>query len=169
MNSTTNNKFNWVIATDYSIVHALLLESDQYNATPNSKIPYRAIETTIKHVKEGRVHILLSENELVGMFTLNIASIGIRDKALYPQAIKPAYLSRLAVYPKWLEKEPFIGMQCVRKAISIAKNVNCDCIRSEINPDILGVKRMLGMLDFKVLGEKTAKKHNPIQYLQKKL
>jgi predicted GNAT family N-acyltransferase len=159
----------WEVSTNVEEVHTLLCASDAYTANTKAPAPIRNIETTRRRVHEGSVHVLRFENEPVAMFTLTWDAPFSDDTKIFPFARKPAYIGRLAVQAEWQKKGSIVGAQCLRKAIELAKSLASDVIRSEANPDLIGVRTLLDLFGFKEYGQAQSEDGRRCVYLQKNL
>lgn len=156
----------WEISTHSEEVHTLLCACDAYTATDKAPAPVRNIETTWQRVHAGSVHVLRHDNESIAMFTLTWEPPFTGDLTIFPAALKPAYLGRLAVKPEWLINGSLVGVQCLRKAIELAKNERADAIRSEANPDLTRVRTLLHLFGFQEYGQNAEGGRRRV-YLQK--
>lgn len=142
----------WDVAElgDVPQVHALLSACDAYQAAQSgTPAPVRRPERTRELVVSGAVHVLRSVDAIAAMFTL------VREGTTpdgYPQAVRPARLSRLAVQPRLLETGSMAGVQCIRKAIELAAAGGADALRAEANPDLAQTRALLGRLGFEQHG-----------------
>lgn len=160
------NTYEWKIANNVQQVHLMLLESDKKNAL-NGVIPQRNIKSTAYFVENDMVEILENkEGKISAMYTLSLKPLF--DTEVYKEEtpdIKAAYLCRLCVSPENEHDEYFTGIRSIKRAIERAKSYNCNRLRCEINPDLVKVKQMFLLLDFKLYmdpseqpGEKGLKK-----------
>jgi GNAT superfamily N-acetyltransferase len=138
----------WELATDAETVHALLCACDHHTATPEAPAPTRSFETTAARVRDGSVHVLRRDGEVVAMFTLTWTPPFDAEPDVFPPARKPAYISRLAVRPDHLAQGSVLGAQCLRHAAEVAAAQGADAIRSEANPDLRETLALLGLFGF---------------------
>lgn len=142
----------WTVADDPEEVHELLRESDAAQAMPEAPVPVRSMETTRRRVADGSVHGLRLDGELAAMITVTWEPPSAGAASAYSPARKPAYISRLAVRPQFLEQQPLAGASCIRRAIEVCASGGADVLRSEANPDLEAVMRLLRMLGFERQG-----------------
>jgi L-amino acid N-acyltransferase YncA len=45
-----------------------------------------------------------------------------------------------------------IGVQCVRRAVDVAREIGAEVLRSEANPDLAATRQLLGQLGFEQVG-----------------
>lgn len=139
---------SWSVADDVEEVHQLLCESDAAQALARAPVPVRRIETTRRLIAERSIQILRREDRAIAMITLAWRSPFPMDLWRFPPARNPAYMSRLAARPSALAEEPLLGLQCVRRAVELARTGGADAVRCEANPDLARVTAMLGLLGF---------------------
>ena len=161
--------WSWEVSTDIEEVHSLLCACDAYQSNRELPAPVRSIETTRRRVRAGSVHLLRFGTEPVAMFTLTLDPPFSDDRATFPSALKPTYLSRLAVRPDWLARGSIVGARCIRKAIEVAASLGADAVRSEANPDLKGVTTVLRLFGFQEYGRTQAEDGRRRVYLQKTL
>lgn len=142
----------WEIAADADEVHALLCASDAAQATPEAPAPQRRMERTRRRVESDAVHLLRLDGAAAAMLTLTPEPPFGDDLGPFPPLRRPAYLSRLAVEPVVLRREPLVGARCVRRAIDLATAEGADGMRSEANPDFVRVLRLLTFAGFEQQG-----------------
>lgn len=135
--------WSWEIGSDAEEIHELLCASDRYSATPDAPAPQRKLATTEARIRSGGVHVLRKGSEAVAAFTLTWEQPFTQDISIFPSAHKAAYISRLAVRPEQLSEGEMLGMRCLRKAVELAETAGADALRSEANPDLLGVFTLL--------------------------
>ncbi|GAA3728715.1 hypothetical protein GCM10022225_07600 [Plantactinospora mayteni] len=160
----------WSLADDPDEVHALLLASDRHWAAGSGlPPPRRDRQATEVAVREGRVHVVREATETVAMFTLAWQPPYPLTPTGFPDRRRPAYLRRLAVRPDRLAAGSLVGVQCVKRAIEVATAAGGDALRSEANPDLVAVLRLLLALGFVRYGEPPA--DGPLRriYLQREL
>jgi hypothetical protein len=147
----------WSLAHDPDEVFDLLLASDRHAAERHGlPLPRRNREATGFLVGEGRVHVLRQRTELVAMFTLTWQPPYPLEPTGFPPRHRPAYLQRLAVRPELLRAGSLAGVQCVARAVEVATEGGADALRSEANPDLAEVLRLLLTLGFVRYGEPPA-------------
>jgi hypothetical protein len=140
---------SWQVATDAAEVHRLLRDSDAHQArVSGTPVPRRQLETTVRHVRDGAVHLLYRDGTAVAMFTLSWVPAFDEDESIFPPAVRAAYLSRLSVAPAALAGGSLDGLRCVRRAIELAGEAGADALRCEANPDLTGTRAMLDGLGF---------------------
>ncbi|MFL6128904.1 MAG: cupin domain-containing protein [Mycobacteriales bacterium] len=140
---------SWEVATDPAEVHQLLHDSDAHQARQSgSPVPQRQLETTVRHVRDGAVHLLRRDGVAVAMFTLSWSPAFDEDESIFPIAVRAAYLSRLSVAPAALASGSLDGLRCVRRAVELAAEAGADALRCEANPDLAGTRAMLDRLGF---------------------
>lgn len=160
----------WSLADDPDEVHLLLLASDRHSAERYGlPLPRRNRETTKSLVRDGRVHVLREGAETVAMFTLTWQPPYPLTQTGFPERRRPAYLQRLAVRPDRLRAGSLAGVQCVARAVETATAAGADALRSEVNPDLEAVLRLLLALGFVRHGQPPA--DGPLRrvYLQRDL
>ncbi|WP_410635027.1 hypothetical protein [Amycolatopsis sp. cmx-4-83] len=138
---------HWEIATDAAEVHALLCASDQHQGRRfGSPVPARNPATTESRVRAGVVHLLRADDRAAAMFTLTWHPAFEPPTGVFPEAHTPAYLSRLAVHPSL--GSSLAGPQCLRRAVSIARESGADALRAEANPDLESTVDVMVLLGF---------------------
>jgi hypothetical protein len=142
----------WETARDAGEIHALLCACDTFVATPTAKPPLRNVETTRRLVGEGATQVLRHQGGAVASFNLLWKAPFNESNARFPFASRPAFLGRLAVDPKWLERGAIVGAQCLRRAIDLALECGADALRAETNPDLVRMKALLDLFGFAEYG-----------------
>lgn len=144
---------HWTTATDPDEVHDLLLASDRYVADRYGlPVPRRNAHSTRHLVDEGLVHMLRVDGAAAAVFTLTATPAFDVDLAIFPPAVRPAYLRRLAVRPERFADGELYGPACVRRAMEVAAAQGADALRAETNPDLVGVVRLLEAFGFERYG-----------------
>ncbi|AHH99058.1 GNAT family N-acetyltransferase [Kutzneria albida] len=139
----------WEVASNPDEVHELLCTSDRFQAGRfDSPVPTRNPATTAKRVAAGVVHLLRVHDQAAAMFTLTWEPAFEEPSGVFPAARRPAYLGRLAVRPDLAGTGSLAGAQCVRRALSLAREQGADMIRAEANPDLEATVDMLVVLGF---------------------
>jgi hypothetical protein len=159
----------WEIATDPGEVHRLLCACDAYQATPEVPAPERSIGTTVRRVADGSVHLLRCRGVAVAMFAFTWEAPFSESRAHFPPARRPAYVSRLAVSPRWLEQGTVLGARCYRRVFRLAVAGGADVVRLEANPDLRRMPALLRTLDFTPFGGFADSQGRRRVYLQKLL
>jgi hypothetical protein len=128
---TNSPKWVWKLGTDPAEVHELLCSCDRFQAERyQSPVPQRSFAATEQRVREGSVHVLYAGDRPAGMFTLTW------EASDQPDTPRAARLGRLAVDPRQLADGGLIGVQCVRRAVDVAREIGAEVLRSEANPDL---------------------------------
>ncbi|MGW2051685.1 hypothetical protein ACWCPF_42120 [Streptomyces sp. NPDC001858] len=150
MTGSTAADWTWETARDPDQAHALLRACDSYQARKyGSAAPVRNFRTTERRVQAGEVHLLRHGGEAAGMFTLSWDPPFTLAPDVFPPAVEPAYLGRLAVAEKWLADGTPIGATCVRRAMELASAGGADALRSEANPALTDTLKLLELLGFR--------------------
>ncbi|MFJ5269871.1 hypothetical protein [Streptomyces sp. NPDC088358] len=150
MTGSTAVDWTWEAAEDPDEVHALLCACDAYQARKyGSAAPVRDTGTTARRVHAGDVHLLRHDGQAAGMFTLSWDPPFALAPDDFPPAVRPAYLGRLAVAPRWLADSTPTGATCVRRALELASARGADALRSEANPDLADTVKLLEILGFR--------------------
>ncbi len=141
----------WELADDSEEVHQLLLASD-LEVAPCGRPPRRNPDSTRRLVRAGAVHGLRREERLVAAVTLT------EDRTFEPGPecadLAPVlYMRRLSVDPA--AGDALLGLRAARRAVAFAREQGFRALRSEINPDVQGVHRMLTSLGFRQRGDVT--------------
>ncbi|MFC4585730.1 galactose mutarotase [Sphaerisporangium corydalis] len=153
MTGSTPAVDTWEVGTDPRELHDLLVACDAYQAErTGTPVPARVIETTESRVRSGAVHLLRRGTEAVAMFTLTDRPPFDPAGLDLPEGGRLMYLSRLAVKPELLEQGSLVGVQCVRKAIELARGLGADALHAEANPDLTGTRALLAHLGFEQHG-----------------
>jgi hypothetical protein len=138
----------WEVGADADEIHGLLRASDAYQAQRSgSLVPHRHEERTRQLVASGAVHVLRTNAEIAGMFTL-VWPAGADGTP----GCRVVSMSRLAVQPRLLESGSLVGAQCVRKAIELSVAGGARVLRAEANPDLARTYRLLMMMGFEARG-----------------
>ncbi|AUG77897.1 hypothetical protein CFP65_3090 [Kitasatospora sp. MMS16-BH015] len=144
---------DWETATDPGEVHDLLLASDLHVAASYGlPVPQRNPHSTELLVGEGRVHLLRVDGAAAAMFALTSTPAFEVDLGIFPPAVRPAYLRRLAVRPERLADGELYGPMCVRRATEEAARSGAGALRAETNPDLAGIVRLLEAFGFRRYG-----------------
>lgn len=161
--------WSWERADDPEVVHALLRACDLYTSTPDAPPPLRNLDTTVRRVRSGSVHLLRHGSEPAATFTLTPDPPFAADLSIFPRSRRPLYLGRLAVSPAWLDRGAPVGAQCLRRALDLAAAAGADALRSEANPDLHGVRRLLDLFGFVEHGSSRDPDGRGRVYLEKRL
>lgn len=146
----TSDTWQWELANDAAEVHELLCTCDRYQGMSyNSPVPSRRLETTERHVLNLSVHLLRHGKTPAATFTLTENPPFDHDTEIFPNALNPLYLQRLAVHPDLLREGVLVGLQCVRRAMDVAKSRSADALRCEVNPELSATSALLRQLGFK--------------------
>lgn len=134
----------WEIAHDPEEVHKLLLVSDLH-AAGGGRVPLRSLAGTLRLVSTGSVHGLRRAGRLVASVTLT------EDRTFEPgpecASVTPVlYMRRLCVDPA--VGDPLLGLRALRRATTFAREQGFLALRSEANPEVPGVVRMLTSFGF---------------------
>lgn len=145
--------WSWEIATDLQEVHELLCTSDAQQALMYGvPAPVRRLESTRRHVEAGATRILRQDGDAAGMFTLTWVPPFNEETARFPSRLKPAYLQRLVVSPRWRRGDSLVGPRCLRCAIEVAIDRGADALRAEANPDLKATRTFMQLLGFEQHG-----------------
>ncbi|SDG59807.1 hypothetical protein SAMN05216553_109266 [Lentzea fradiae] len=143
----TSTGYRWEMAADPAEVHDLLCASDRFQAErTGTAAPVRNPAGTAAHVAAGRVHLLRDGELPTAMFTLVESPPFDEPPDAFPPAVRPVYLTRLAVRPE--AAGSLAGMMCVRRAIATATGLGADAVRCEANPGLAHTVELLQALGF---------------------
>ncbi|MEH0971292.1 hypothetical protein V6U77_09190 [Micromonospora sp. CPCC 205546] len=143
----------WMPAVDAEAVHALLCESDAYQAAKTgTRAPARRPETTRRLVEAGAVRVLSGDAGPIAMFTLTETAAFDVAAAGYEPSPRPLYLQRLAVGAEAAAAGSLVGVQALRRAIEEAQALGASVLRCEANPDLVGTRQLLERLGFQQRG-----------------
>lgn len=157
----------WQMASNVDEIHCFLEKSDQFNSSEQFPAPQRNIEISRRTIAQQLVYVLRYGQDLAGMFTLSPFPLFEADLTIFSPTEKPAYMARLAIKNDSNDRA-YLGIQCVRKAIVIAKELNYEYLRCEANPDFTAVVKMLMLLGFEKCGNIISGEFRKI-HLQKKI
>ncbi|MFD9706401.1 hypothetical protein [Lentzea sp. NPDC059081] len=147
------------MADDPAEVHDLLCASDRFQAErTGTRAPLRNPGSTAAHVGAGRVHLLRDGRRPAAMFTLVENPPFEVPPEVFPAAVRPVYLTRLAVLPEVAADGSLAGMMCVRRAIATATGRGADALRCEANPALADTVELLQALGFTVAGRPGAER-----------
>ena len=137
----------WSVADDASVIHRLIEASDKGAAERSgTTAPARRMESTRGLVSKGFVHLGVLDGRPAVTVTVGDVPPFDPDETGMPPAAAPRYMQRLAVEPDVPDK--LLGFHAVRHAIAVATAAGADVLRSEANPDLEDVLRMLTALGF---------------------
>lgn len=139
--------WRWTIAEDADSIHRLLCESDAHTATSGAPAPLRNPASTRAYVDMGAVHVLWAGPEIAASITVTWTAPFARGLSSFPHARRPAYITRLAVAPRWVACDSLLGARCLRHAAEVAAAAGADALRAEANP-LLDAVRLLRMTGF---------------------
>jgi hypothetical protein len=142
----------WELARDVDEVHDLLLSCDAHQAAATgTAVPDRNRSTTRHRVERGQVQLLRRDGRA-------IASVTVSDDPPFtpPPFLAPVpgcrYISRLSVSPAELDGGGLVGLQCLRRAIEVARDSGGRVLRAEANPDLESTWRLLALAGFRQNG-----------------
>ena len=142
----------WEVARDIDEVHDLLLSCDAHQAAATrTAVPARNRGTTPRRVERGQVQLLRCDGRA-------IASVTVSDDPPFtlPPFLAPApgcrYISRLSVSPAELNSGGLVGLQCLRRAVEVARESGGLVLLSEANPDMESTWRLLALVGFREYG-----------------
>jgi len=141
----------WELVGNADEAHALLVASDR-GARGTGSPPQRNPATTQRLVRTGAVHGLRREGRLLVAVTLT-EEPPFRPNAECTDVSPVLYMRRLSLDPD--AQDTLLGFRAVKRAISHARRHGYRALRSEVNPDLSGVLRMLRSLGFRQCGEAT--------------
>jgi len=156
----------WEVAGNAAEVHALLEASDLAHRE-NGPVPQRNWTATQKLVESGCVHLLRCQGSPAAMFTITESPPFDTRGAGFEPARTPRYLQRLAVDPVLVGRlGPFPAMSAIRKLMEVASRQGADAVRSEANPDIVQVVRLLTAMGFRERARSVGPEGRPRVYLE---
>lgn len=138
----------WELANDPEEVHRLLLASDVH-AAGGGHLPQRRPDSTRRLVSAGSVHGLRRAGRLVASVTLT-EDPTFEPGPQFANVTPVLYMRRLCVDPA--AGDPLLGLRAARRAASLAREQGFRALRSEVNPEVLGVIRMLTSFGFRQRG-----------------
>ena len=137
----------WSVADDADVIHRLIEASDRRAAERSGTTPpARRTASTRGLVSKGFVHLGVLDGRPAVTVTVSDNPPFDPGESGLPSADEPRYMQRLAVDPDVPDK--LLGFHAVRHAIEVATAAGADVLRSEANPDLEDVLRMLTALGF---------------------
>lgn len=138
----------WEFVDDADEVHRLLLASD-LKAASGGPPPQRNPAGTRRLVRAGAVQGLRRGARLVA--TVTLSEEPTFDSGPECADVNPVlYMRRLSVDPA--AQDPLLGLRAVKRAVAYAREMHFRALRSEVNPEVAGVHRMLTSLGFRQRG-----------------
>lgn len=153
--TTAKSEWLWTVATGAEAVHALLEASDRRSAAGPEEIPHRSATRTAHLVASGAVQLLSIGGRAAAMITLVNEPPFDPEGILFSDVERPLYMQRLAV-DEWavVRFGALPGIATLRRALEVGRQRGADALRSEINPDLIAVRRMLLSFGFREVGQR---------------
>ena len=163
-----DGNWQWSVASDSTVVHALIKASDRRSATEFAPAPHRNVARTSHLVAAGAVQLLDIDGRPAATITLvEMAPFELKGIP-FDKVERPVYMQRFSV-DDWaiMRFGALPAIATLRRAREIAGQMGGEALRCEINPDIVTVRTLLSSFGFHEVGKRSG--HPARAYMQHSL